>query len=57
METGKAAILASGEPAAATVFGFFIFHEVPTILSICGIVVVLAALAVLSMPARDRYPG
>ncbi len=57
VETGKAAILASGEPAAATVFGFFIFHEVPTILSICGIVVVLAALAVLSMPARDRYPG
>ena len=32
MEAGKASILHSREPAAAMVFGFFLFREIPAVL-------------------------
>lgn len=32
MEAGKASILCSCEPAAAMVFGFFLFREIPAVL-------------------------
>jgi len=32
MEEGKASILCSCEPAAAMVFGFFLFREIPAVL-------------------------
>ena len=53
VESGKASILASaGEPAAATVFGMLIYHEIPSILSLLGLVVVIIALALLCRPER-----
>lgn len=54
-DAGMAAILASGEPAAATVFGLILFHEIPSALSVAGIFIVLASLAFLAVsPARNR---
>ena len=47
MEAGKASILCSCEPVAAMVFGVFFFREIPTVLSITGLVIVLTALAIL----------
>ncbi len=52
MDTGKASILASCEPAAATVFGFIYFSEVPTVFSIFGILIVFIALALMSRPDK-----
>ncbi len=50
METGKASILAAGEPVAAMLFGFLFFSEKPTILAVMGLVLTTAALAVFGMP-------
>ena len=47
MEAGKASILCSCEPVAAMVFGFFFFGEIPTVLSITGLIIVLVALTML----------
>lgn len=47
MEAGKASILCSCEPVAAMIFGMIFFGEIPTVLSIIGLIVVLAALAML----------
>lgn len=49
MEAGKASILCSCEPVAATFFGVFFFGEVPTILALIGLAVTLVALGVLSL--------
>ena len=49
METGKASILCSCEPVAATFFGVLVFGEVPTVLALVGLVVTLVALGVLSL--------
>lgn len=46
---GKAAVLATVEPAAATLFGFFIMKETIGPVAICGIVLVFAAIIVLSI--------
>lgn len=46
---GKAAVLATVEPAAATLFGFFIMKETIGPVAICGIVLVFAAIVVLSV--------
>ncbi|MGI5902106.1 MAG: DMT family transporter [Desulfitobacteriia bacterium] len=53
MDTGKASILASCEPVAATIFGFIFFDEIPTIISILGIAMVLVALGILSNPEKS----
>lgn len=44
-ETGKAAVIASVEPIAASLFGIILYHEIPTVQSVFGILLVLAALA------------
>lgn len=49
MDTGKASILCSCEPIAATVFGLIFYNEIPTILSLVGLVITLIALAILSL--------
>ena len=49
MEAGKASILCSCEPVAATFFGVFFFGEVPTVLAIVGLAVTLVALGALSL--------
>lgn len=46
---GKAAVLATVEPAAATLFGFFVMGEKVGIIAICGIVMVFLAIFVLSL--------
>ncbi|MGN1266455.1 MAG: DMT family transporter [Dorea sp.] len=53
METGKASILAAGEPVAAMVFGAVFFDENPTMLALLGLIVTLVALTILSMPEKN----
>ncbi|WP_414698346.1 DMT family transporter [Peptacetobacter sp. AB845] len=53
IDAGMASILASGEPVAAMIFGVIFFSEIPTVLSVVGIVLVIVALALLSMPEKN----
>lgn len=55
MEAGKASILCSCEPVAAMVFGLFFFGEIPTVLSVTGLMIVLLALAMLVL--SDKRQG
>ena len=53
LDAGVVSILSAGaEPAAATLFGLLFFAEIPTILSVCGIVVAIVALTMLCMPEK-----
>lgn len=52
MDAGKAYILASGEPIAAMFFGIFFYHEIPTVLSVIGVLLTLTALTLLSLPEK-----
>lgn len=54
IDAGMASILASGEPVAAMIFGVIFFSEIPTVLSVVGIMLVIVALALLSMPDKKR---
>ncbi len=54
MEAGTASILCSCEPVAAMVFGLIFFREVPTVLSITGLVIVLVALAMLVLSDKKK---
>ncbi len=57
VETGKVSILASGgEPSAAMLFGLLFFHEVPTVMSFCGLVVTILALWLLCRPGKESVP-
>lgn len=55
MEAGKASILCSCEPVAAMGFGLFFFEEIPTVLSVTGLMIVLLALAMLVL--SDKRQG
>ena len=44
----KAAVLATVEPAAATLFGFFVMKESLGLIAVCGIILVFTAIFVLS---------
>lgn len=48
-EAGKGAVMASVEPVMASLMGFVAFHETPTPLALVGIVLVLAAVALLNL--------
>ena len=48
-EAGKGAVMASVEPVVASLLGFAAFHEKPTLLSIAGVILVVAAVAVLNL--------
>ncbi len=50
---GKAAVLATVEPAAATLFGFFVMGETVGPVAIVGILLVFAAIVVLSLKAKQ----
>lgn len=52
MDTGKASILASCEPVASMIFGIIFFNEIPTVLSVIGIILTVTALTLLSMPSK-----
>lgn len=54
VEAGKVAILASSEPVAALFFGIVFYNEIPTVLSFCGLVLVLVALGLLSVPFKRK---
>lgn len=54
MDAGKASILCSCEPIAATVFGLLFYNEVPTLLSLVGLIIVLIALGVLSLKKNSE---
>ena len=54
MEAGKASILCSCEPVAAMVFGLFFFEEIPTVLSVTGLMIVLLALAMLVLSDKSQ---
>ena len=53
MEAGKASILCSCEPVAAMVFGFFLFREIPAMLSITEQIIIPIALAML-VPSNKK---
>ena len=54
MDAGKASILCSCEPVAAMVFGVIFFDEMPTVLSIIGLIIVLVALAMLVLQGKEN---
>lgn len=57
VDTGKVSILASGgEPSAAMIFGLLFFHEMPTVISVCGLAVTILALWLLCRPDRSSRP-
>ena len=49
---GRAAVLATVEPAAATLFGFFVMGETVGPIAIAGILLVFAAIVVLSLKTK-----
>ena len=50
---GKAAVLATVEPAAATLFGVFVMGETVGPVAVCGILLVFAAIIVLSVKKKE----
>ncbi len=54
METGRASIMASLEPVVATLVGVFIFAQPLSIMSACGVVLVLGAIVVLNVKNTHR---
>lgn len=52
MDAGKASILASAEPVAAMVFGALLFSEMPSLLMVGGMLLTVAAIAILSLPEK-----
>ena len=52
VENGPASVMASVEPVVATLLGFLVFSEKPTVSAFLGMALVLAALVLLS--ATDR---
>ncbi len=51
----RAAVLATVEPAAATLFGFFVMEETAGIPAVLGIILVFAAIIVLSLqPGKEK---
>ena len=53
-ETGKAAVIASVEPIAASLFGIILYHEIPTVQSVFGILLVLTALAMCIISPKEK---
>ena len=51
---GRAAVLATVEPAAATVFGFFVMKETIGPVAVLGILLVFAAIMILSIKGKDQ---
>lgn len=51
---GRAAVLATVEPAAATLFGFFVMGEKVGLVAIAGILLVFAAIVVLSVKSTSK---
>ena len=54
VENGVAAVLACIEPVMATVFGIFVFSEMPTLSGWLGILLVLIALTALNLQPKKQ---
>ena len=54
LESSRASIIASLEPVVGTLCGMIFFSEYPTVLGVVGIVLVLAAVTVLSVPPKGE---
>lgn len=55
LDAGVVSILSAGaEPAAATIFGLLFFAEVPTVLSVVGLIVAIVALTMLCAPEKEK---
>lgn len=52
-EPGRAAILATIEPFAATLFGIFLFQETVTPYKLLGMAAILGAVLLLNLPAKE----
>lgn len=52
IDAGKASILAACEPIAAMIFGVIFFSEIPTILSIGGLVLATIAITIMTLPEK-----
>ena len=49
VDAGVVSILAAGaEPTSALLFGLFIYHEIPTVFGLAGIIIVITAIIILS---------
>lgn len=51
IENSKAAVMVSVEPVIATLLGFLVFSEVPTVSSLLGMILIISALAILNVKA------
>ena len=51
---GKAAVLATVEPAAATLFGFFVMGETVGPVAVAGITLVFSAIIILSIQRKEK---
>jgi len=54
IETGKAAILSSVEPVAAAILGVIIYTEIPSMITLAGMALVLAAVVLLNLKLKRR---
>ena len=55
IEAGKTSILAAGgEPISAMIFGMLFYSEIPTILSLIGLVLTIIALSLLCLPSKTE---
>lgn len=52
IDAGKASILAACEPIAAMIFGVIFFAEIPTILSVGGLVLATIAITIMTLPEK-----
>ena len=52
MESGKAAVIASIEPVAATLVGIIAFHEKVKLFTLLGIAIVLISIAVINLEGK-----
>lgn len=52
LPAGKASIMASLEPVVATLIGLIAFREIPSLLSFCGILLVLAGVVLLNVRSK-----
>ena len=54
VEAGKAAILATVEPLVASLLGVLVFHEALSLSALLGILLILGAVVLLSLPAKKE---
>ena len=54
LEAGKASILTSSEPIAAMIFGLIIYAETPSVYGVCGLIITVVALAVMTASKEEK---